>query len=118
MKDALKKSLQAALKKGSIKKLNCVAAADLYIKKATIKEIELIGIISQNQTEKVAEKTLALILCDSNGDLIFDCENSQDLDDIAALFTIDILKEIQKEFMVYNGIQTNEENSDIENEKK
>ena len=103
MKDALKKSLYAALKAANLKKLDCISGIDLYIKKSTIAEMNFIDFINK-QNERVAEKNIALILHDKDGNKLFDFENTADLDYLADILTIDLMKEIQAEFLAFNGI--------------
>jgi len=108
MKTQLKKSIKAALSLNSTKRLECGGGDEIFIKKATIAEIAKIEAVAASG-ERVAEKTIALILCDEHGNLIFDADKIADLDEIAEMVTADFVKNAQAEFLAFNGFQAAEE---------
>ena len=83
-----------------------------FVRQATIasqKEIEKIDATKQNGQFKI----IASILCDENGDLIFDKDNSKDLSVLENLST-ETIKKIVDDYAIFNGFRQPE----TEKEKK
>ena len=108
MKNALINAiLSQQLKVSKTVKINGVQC---FVRQATIasqKEIE-------RQTDENSQlKIIALILCDENGALIFDKDNSEDLSILENL-TADTIAKIADDYAIFNGFRQPE----TEKEKK
>ena len=108
----MKNALINAILSQKLKPFNTIQinGVQCFVRQATIasqKEIE-------KQTDENSQlKIIALILCDENGELIFDKDNSEDLSILENL-TADTIAKICNDYAVFNGFRQPE----TEKEKK
>ena len=110
----MKNALISAILSQKLKPFNTIQinGVQCFVWQATIasqKEIEKIDATKQNGQFKI----IASILCDENGDLIFDKDNSKDLSVLENL-TTETIKKIVDDYAIFNGFRQPE----TEKEKK